>query len=346
MKIISLFNHKGGVSKTTTTFHLGWILAEMGKRVLMVDTDPQCNLTGVCLSLSGNYDFDKFYRNKNISNLKEALLPVFEGQPIPLEPAKCYEFPLRKNLYLLPGHIGFSEFDVSIGIAQELSGSLKMAQNIPGAISHLLRITSHYYDFDYILIDMSPSVSSTNANLLMQSDYFIVPCAPDYYCNMAINSLTNKIKVWKDTYETLKVYPVFKEATYKLPNTTPKFIGTILQRYRQRNGSATRSFKQWIEIINRNVADTLVPMLRNSDMIINEEKFKNITSEEEPYNIVNISDFNGLIAQSQKYSKPIFALEDNELEQQGNVLTTMINSKETFHKTFTEFGKIVIKLTT
>lgn len=47
-KIISMFNHKGGMSKTTTTtFNLAWIMASKGKLVLMVDSDPKCNLTGV-----------------------------------------------------------------------------------------------------------------------------------------------------------------------------------------------------------------------------------------------------------------------------------------------------------
>ena len=48
-KTIALFNHKGGVSKTTTTFNLGWMLAEKGAKVVMIDTDPQCNLTGLVL---------------------------------------------------------------------------------------------------------------------------------------------------------------------------------------------------------------------------------------------------------------------------------------------------------
>ena len=48
-KRIALFNHKGGVSKTTTTFNLGWMLAQMGNRVILVDGDPQSNLTGLVL---------------------------------------------------------------------------------------------------------------------------------------------------------------------------------------------------------------------------------------------------------------------------------------------------------
>ena len=344
-KIISLFNNKGGVSKTTTTFHLGWILAEQGKKVLMVDTDSQCNLTGLSLSLSGRDNFEQFYDDKNIDNLKKVLDPVFEGQPIPLQPAKCFEFPDRKGLFLLPGHIGFSEFDVSIGIAQELTGSLKMAQNIPGAISHLLRITAVEYEFDYILIDMSPSVSATNANLLMQSDYFLVPCSPDYFCNMAINSISKVIPTWNKIYNNLRSQEIFKEAIYKLPNTTPKFIGTILQRYRPRNGKAVRSFQQWIDRINLNVNSNLVPALKHHNMVIDEDKFKKIGTPAEPYNIINISDFNGLIAQSQRYNVPIFTLSPEQIEQVGSVLENMENSRDEFHRLFTQLANTIIALT-
>ncbi|WP_072903474.1 ParA family protein [Hathewaya proteolytica] len=344
-KIISLFNHKGGVSKTTTVFNLGWILAEKGNKVLIVDADPQCNLTGVCLSLSDNSEFEDFYLNDKYDNLKKSLTPVFDGQPIPLEPAKCFEFYNKKGLFLLPGHIDFSEFDVSIGIAQELTGSMKIAQNIPGAISQLLRITADKYKFDYILIDMSPSVSATNANLFIQSDYFIVPCSPDYFCNMAISSLSKVIPMWYETYRNIKLHPAFKNAIYKLPDKNPKFLGTILQRYRPRNGGAARSFQQWIDRINANVEGNLVPILTKYNMIIDKNKFKNVSIPEEPYNIINISDFNSLIAQSQKNNVPVFALTDAQIEQSGNVLEKMKNSREEFHQVFSRLADIVIQLT-
>jgi chromosome partitioning protein len=62
MKIISLFNHKGGVSKTTTAFNLGWMLAEQGHKTLIVDADPQCNLTALVLDYNAVEDIADYYR--------------------------------------------------------------------------------------------------------------------------------------------------------------------------------------------------------------------------------------------------------------------------------------------
>ncbi len=344
-KIISLFNHKGGVSKTTTTFNIGWILAEKGKRVLLVDTDPQCNLTGLAMNLAEQEDFEKFYTSNGDYNLKSCLSPVFEGKPEFLKAATCYELPNRKNLFLLPGHINFSDYDVSLNIAQELTGSLKFTKNIPAAISYLLRSTADAYNLDYIIIDMSPSISATNANILMQSDYFIIPCSPDFFCNMAIDSLNEILPSWNETYTAIKHHPIFSKADYKLPNTTPKFIGTIFQRYRPRNGSPVKSFQKWIDIITDNVNNKLVPTLKRNDMIISDDKFFLNGIPEEPYNIINISDFNSLIAQSQKYNVPVFCLTDEQLEQVGKVLTNMKKNKEDFHKTFDKLAESIVLLT-
>ena len=66
MKSICFFNHKGGVSKTTTAYNLGWALSQLDKRVLLVDLDPQCNLTGLVLAkqaLDENY-MQMFYQNR------------------------------------------------------------------------------------------------------------------------------------------------------------------------------------------------------------------------------------------------------------------------------------------
>lgn len=76
-KIISLFNHKGGVSKTTTSFHLGWKLARLGKKVLIVNADPQCNLTGLTLGIEDYDTLFQFYDSRKNGNIYDALAPAF-----------------------------------------------------------------------------------------------------------------------------------------------------------------------------------------------------------------------------------------------------------------------------
>jgi cellulose biosynthesis protein BcsQ len=159
---IALFNHKNGVSQTTTTFNLGWMLASKGKTVILVDTDPQCNLTGMVLGYTGLTDFEAFYDRKTINNLKEGLAPAFESRPELIEAIECVPVKGRDGLFLLPSHIRLSEYEVILGIAQELSGSIQTLQNLPGSISYLLAKTAKKFRADYMLVDMNPSLSSIN----------------------------------------------------------------------------------------------------------------------------------------------------------------------------------------
>lgn len=338
-KIIALFNNKGGVSKTTTTFHLGWKLAEMGYKTLIVDTDPQCNLTGLCLNSDKENKLLDFYKNNNC-NIKSVLSPVFDGKPEPLKAAECYEFPENSNLYLLPGNIDFAEYDAAYNIAENLTGSLQLFQNVPGSLRNVLNFTATRYDLDYILLDMSPSITSTNANIFMESDYFILPCAPDYFCYMSIDSLTRVFPRWKKAYAKLKETDIFKNATYKMNDNSPKFIGTIQQRYRPRNGSPARAFSEWIDDINLIVKDKLIPILRENDMMLSQENFY-----DEQYNLISIADFNSLIAQSQSNNTPVFLLTQEQVQKSGKVWDNMKKNRDDFNKTFETLAKRVIEIT-
>src|SRR5512137_1433765 len=97
---IALFNHKGGVSKTTTAFNLGWMLAEKGKRVILVDADPQCNLTGLVLGYKGLSELAAFYQSQPERNIHAALSPAFESRPREISPVECVEVQGREGLLL------------------------------------------------------------------------------------------------------------------------------------------------------------------------------------------------------------------------------------------------------
>lgn len=97
---IALFNHKGGVSKTTTTFNLGWMLAAKGKRVILVDTDPQCNLTGMTLKEETEEDEARIENIYNThSNIKTGLAPAFESQPRAIEAVDCNPYKDKKDYF-------------------------------------------------------------------------------------------------------------------------------------------------------------------------------------------------------------------------------------------------------
>jgi cellulose biosynthesis protein BcsQ len=195
-KRIALFNHKGGVSKTTTTFNLGWKLAERGKQVVLVDADPQCNLTGMIMGYKGVGQFEDFYKTNKERNLMAGLSPAFDSKPEPIKAAECVTVGGVSGLFVLPGYIDLSGYEVTLGIAQQLSGSIQTLQNLPRSFSYLLDKTVEKYSADYVLVDLNPSLSSINQNLLMTSDYFMVPTSPDYFSVMAVDSLLRIIPRW------------------------------------------------------------------------------------------------------------------------------------------------------
>jgi cellulose biosynthesis protein BcsQ len=344
--VISLFNHKGGVSKTTTTFNLGWMLARKQHRVLLVDCDPQCNLTGMVLRFTHAESVNGLIaHDPNLPpNIREALAPAFESRPTLIRPANCPAVPGNDNLLLLPGHIRLAEYEVTLGIAQELSGSLPTLQNLPGSLHYLITQTAVHYDIDIVLVDMSPSLGAINQNLLTTSNYFLVPMHPDYFSMMAIESLASVLPKWKTWSEAAKGLPILREAAYPFPSIDPMFLGYIIQKYRPRRESVpSKAFQNWIDQVEGGVRDVLLPALRRAGMVLPDAVYHAAGFEpHEP--LLQMPDFNSLIARSQEHQVPIFELTDAQLDQVGIVLDTTKASMDRFRDLFSEAADRVLRI--
>lgn len=340
---IALFNHKGDVSKTTTTFNLGWMLATKGKKVILVDADPQCNLTGMVLGSSTKEELEEVYKKEQ--NIKSGLAPAFESRPKLIEAVDCLPVEGCDGLFLLPGHVGFSEYEVTLGIAQELSGSIQALQNLPGSISYLLQKTADKFEADYILIDMSPSLSSINQNLLMTSDFFILPTSPDFFSVMAIDSLAKILPKWYAWAQKASEMRILKDADYPFPKkVTPRLLGTVVQNYRIIRQEPAAAFQNWIDGIQEAVSNRLVPSLQKNNMLLSNQMY-NSQGIGSDLCLAKISDFNSLIAKSQKYQTPVFALTSEQIEQVGIVLKGTLGAQEEFKKVFSTLADRVIGLT-
>jgi cellulose biosynthesis protein BcsQ len=289
-------------------------------------------------------EFETIYKAGGVRNIRDGLAPAFESRPTPIDPVTCEPVEGQPNMHLLPGHIGLAEYEVTLGIAQELSGSLVTLQNLPGSLRHLFDLTAAKYKADFVLVDMSPSLGAINQNLLMTSDNFIVPMAPDYFSVMAIDSLASILPKWAAWARQAKATPILQKATYPFPDKNPKFLGTIIQRYRLRESKTpSAAFQKWIDEIEEGVKTKLIPVLKANDMLLPESAYAAAgTQLGEP--LIQMSDFNSLIALSQKHKAPIFALKDRQLEQTGIVLGRTKKSMRQFRDLYSEGAHRIITI--
>lgn len=347
VKSICFFNHKGGVSKTTTTYNLGWALSELGKKVLMVDLDPQCNLTGLVLAHQAlnNLFMENFYQTRQYITFEPIVEKIIAGSNNVENDGDIYPVD-NKNLFLLAGSLSISELDSQITTALKITSGLPILGRIITNFFDTLEKIAKNNDIDYLLLDLSPSIGGLNELALMGSDYFIVPTSPDYFCLQAIHSLSKKIRQWHKEIENFK-----KDTKIRIKNR-PLFIGAIQQRYRLRNEAPTKSFEKWIDEIREAINTILVDQLSDIECTINKTTFANIVNNKfpnlSPYDLAQIPDFNTLIAISQRSKKPVFLLDDEDLKnanQFGNAMDTSKEKIKDFYDLFMKLGEIVIGLT-
>lgn len=143
-KIISIVNHKGGVGKTMTTHNLGAALAQCKKKVMLVDLDPQCNLTNHC----------------NAVEYHPTIKEIMYDDDLAIIPKE-----IRENLYILPAEEALDEANIELGDMEKNEAVVVLAE----------ALIKKKDEYDYILIDCAPGSSLLMVNAIVASDEMIVP---------------------------------------------------------------------------------------------------------------------------------------------------------------------------
>lgn len=181
-KVIAITNQKGGVGKTTTTFNLGVALAKQGKKVLVVDVDPQSNLT----TYAGWYNEEKL--KYDLSDLME--------QSMNDEEIKTKESILhhKENVDLIPSSLNLSALENSLAYAMSREYTLR---NCLSCVKD---------NYDYILLDCQPSLGMLTINALASANSVIIPVQSQYFALRGMTDLFKIInKVRRQINPTLKI---------------------------------------------------------------------------------------------------------------------------------------------
>lgn len=253
MKIISVFNNKGGVGKSTLTYHLGAILAETGSRVLLIDLDPQSNLTLYGLSEEklediwnsedhyisdykaakikiNNDQFDSFHSQNH--SIHYILKPIEDGESD--EKKLSSPVALEKNLDLIPGRLTLHLFENKL--AKHWSEAFLGEPQAIRIVTAVRKICEDYtarFGYDVILIDTSPSLGALNKVIISSADTFIIPCAPDMFSDYGIRNIGNALAVWNKEFTTM--YSLLSDSKRKyFPNEFVKLLGYTVYNAKKR----------------------------------------------------------------------------------------------------------------
>lgn len=285
---LAIFNHKGGVGKTTLTINIASEIAALGKKVLLVDSDPQCNITSHLLESEVVDDLLDTSDTPDGRTVWSALRSVVEGvgEARSIEP---YELS-RNNLFLIPGDIRLSEFESELGAFWGQCLQRKM-RGFTGttALSGLINTISNDLDFDYVFYDSGPNIGPLSRNILLDCDEFIVPVACDEFSVRALKTLGRTLAGWIQEWEIITA--LAPENIYLFPGH-PKFIGYIAQRIRVYGGQLTKQHSYYLSLIDRHIQSEIIAVLGKVDRTLSVPHSRSKLGE--------IKDFSTLVAASQR----------------------------------------------
>ncbi|MBN1331504.1 ParA family protein [Candidatus Dojkabacteria bacterium] len=204
--IIAFTNQKGGVGKTTSALNIGVYLASMGKKVLLVDVDPQANLTS-------GIGFERTNQGNGAYELLTQKIPA----------AKSFFSTKIENLYIIPSSIDLAGAEV------ELVSAMNRERILFTALNEIKN------SFDFVLIDCPPSLGLLTLNALTSADGVIIPVQCEYFALEGLGQLMNTIKlVKKNLNPTLSIKGVLLTMFDSRTNLSKEIVNEVQEFFKDK----------------------------------------------------------------------------------------------------------------
>ena len=351
MKSIAVFNNKGGVGKTTLTYHLGYALAELGHKTLLVDLDPQSNLTLFGLTPEELHDIwqvedafiDDFVQARDekspsefeaiasdVRSIHFFLKPTEDGTNMPeflATPLKLHD-----NLGMIPGRLSIHTYEDRIA-----SRWADVYRGDPLAIRTVTQIRSFceayakQYAYELVLIDTSPSLGILNKVIISTVNGFLIPCMPDMFSLYGIQNIGKSLKGWKRDFDT--IFNLLSDAKLShFPKEFVSFLGFTIFNARK----YSRSSKWDLSKAHQNYAEQIPTTIRAHIDADHRKHLTELQLEEPVGETAVMHSYSTLPTMAQKYRTPMWKVPSCENLGKGDK-RTISGNREQYESTQTGF---------
>jgi len=243
-KKLVFFNNKGGVGKTSLVFHLSWMYADLGLRVLAADLDPQANLTAAFLE---DEQLEKFWQDGEHRNtVYGSIEPLLRGTGDIVE--KPYVERIDERIHLLLGDLALSRFEDEL--SQQWPQCLDKKERAFRVISAFWRVMErikHEQNIEIVLVDLGPNLGAINRAILVASDYLAIPLVPDLFSLQGLKNLGPSIMEWRAGWADRRGRNPAKDLS--LPEGRMHPIGYVIMQHAEKLGRPVKAYERWAKRI-------------------------------------------------------------------------------------------------
>ncbi len=290
--VLTFFNNKGGVGKTSLVYHITNMLADLKIRVLAADLDPQCNLTSAFLDdsqLEGLWPEDGIPRT-----IYGSISPLKRGTGDVVTPKLEL---INENLALIPGDIALSEFEDELSqVWPKCLDRDERAFRVISAFWRIIQLGVKQQQSNIVVVDLGPNLGAINRAALIASSHVVVPLAPDLFSLQGLRNLGPTLREWRSGWnERLSRNP---DSDLILPEGEMSPIGYIVMQHTARQDRPVKSYEKWINRIPSTYQKYVLNIKKQDAPIV----------KDDPNCFALLKHYRSLISMAQEARKPVFHL--------------------------------------